>query len=73
MSKIFIIIINIVFLSTLYSQPTVGVITLEEDSYEGYTFFSPFSGTKAWLVDNCGRLVNVWDRGTRPGPISRTP
>jgi len=34
---------------------------------QGYTFFSPFSGRKAYLVDNCGRLVNEWNRGTRPG------
>lgn len=50
-----------------FTQPTVGVITLEDDSYEGYTFFSPFSGTKAYMIDNCGRLINVWDRGTKPG------
>ena len=56
------------FLSThLGAQNTVGVIQNEANSLQGYTFFSPFSGTKAYLVDNCGRLVNEWDRGTRPG------
>jgi len=55
------------FKSSIISQPTVGVISLEEDSYEGYTFFSPFSGTKAYMIDNCGRLINTWDRGTKPG------
>lgn len=49
------------------TQNTVGTLLNTEDSYNGYTFFSPFSGNKAWLVDNCGNLVNVWDRGTRPG------
>lgn len=34
---------------------------------DGYLFFSPYSATKAWIVDNCGRVVNEWDRGTRPG------
>lgn len=48
-------------------QNTVGTILNTENSYNGYTFFSPFSGTKAWLVDNCGGTANVWDRGTRPG------
>jgi len=60
----------LLFISVQYntfSQPTVGVITLEDDSYKGYTFFSPFSGTKAYMVDNCGRLINSWDRGTKPG------
>jgi hypothetical protein len=40
---------------------------MSSDSYKGYTFFSPFSGTKAYLIDNCGRLLNVWDRGIKPG------
>ena len=46
---------------------TIGTIQHEEGSQVGYTFFSPFSGTKAYLVDNCGRLINEWSRGTRPG------
>ncbi len=51
----------------LFSQTTVGVLSSTDEVFEGYTFFSPFSGTKAWLVDNCGNLINDWDRGTRPG------
>ena len=46
---------------------TIGTIQHEEGSQLGYTFFSPFSGTKAHLIDNCGRLINQWSRGTRPG------
>lgn len=54
--------------NVLFSQNrTVGTVLLEEDALDGYTFFSPFSGTKAYLVDNCGRLINEWDRGTLPG------
>lgn len=65
---------HLLFIATLFciaispkAQNTVGTLLNTEDSYNGYTFFSPFSGTKAWMVDNCGGLVNVWDRGTRPG------
>ena len=50
----------------LLAQNTIGV-TQFELAPEGYTFFSPMFGTKAYLVSNCGRLVNEWDRGTRPG------
>ncbi len=50
----------------LYAQ-TVGVIHTQEGTLQGYTFFSPFTGTKAYLVDNCGHLINQWDRGTKPG------
>lgn len=48
-------------------QNTVGVTLDTGDSLEGYTFFSPFSSTQAYMVDNCGRLINQWNRGTRPG------
>ena len=48
-------------------QNTIGTILNDEGSLNGLTFFSPFSGTKAYLVDNCGRLINHWDRGNRPG------
>jgi len=56
-----------VILTSIINGQTVGVLTQSEDALDGYTFFSPFSGTKAYLVDNCGNLINEWDRGTRPG------
>ena len=46
---------------------TVGTIINTEESLEGYTFFSPFSGRNAYMIDNCGNLVNRWDQGTLPG------
>ncbi len=62
-------IILILFLSISFSSiaQTVGVLQTTDESLEGYTFFSPFSSTKAFLIDNCGRLINEWDRGARPG------
>ena len=64
--QVIVIVFFFIGISTVNAQ-TIGVIQSDETSLEGYTFFSPFSGRKAWMVDNCGRLVNVWDRGTRPG------
>jgi hypothetical protein len=54
-------------ISICFTQETVGTIQNSDESLDGYTFFSPFSSTKAYLVDNCGRLINEWDRGTNPG------
>ena len=48
-------------------QATVGVLSKTDDALEGLTFFSPFSSTNAYMVDNCGNLINQWDRGTNPG------
>lgn len=61
-----------IFLATVFfsfqgTAQTVGTLQNDESSLQGYTFFSPFSSTKAWIVDNCGQLINSWDRGTRPG------
>ncbi len=65
------IILSIVFVifitPVVIGQATVGTIQNDPESLQGYTFFSPFSSTKAFLVDNCGHLVNEWSRGTKPG------
>ncbi len=65
------IFLTMAFLCAIYisspAQATVGTLQNTAESLQGYTFFSPFSGTKAYMVDNCGRLVNEWSRGTRPG------
>ncbi|MDF1866569.1 MAG: aryl-sulfate sulfotransferase [Saprospiraceae bacterium] len=59
------------FFISLFAFPsfsqTLGTLKNTEESLQGYTFFSPFSSTRAYMVDNCGQLVNRWDRGTRPG------
>ncbi|MGK0315321.1 MAG: hypothetical protein ACI86M_001552 [Saprospiraceae bacterium] len=57
----------LILVSSLVHSQTVGVLSKTDDALDGYTFFSPFSGTKAYMVDNCGNLINEWDRGTRPG------
>jgi len=51
----------------LIGQQTVGVNINDEGATEGYTFFSPLSNRSAYLVDNCGFLVNQWDRQWTPG------
>ncbi len=64
--KAFLLLTSFLITFNIIAQ-TIGVTHTSEESLQGYTFFSPFSGTKAYLVDNCGYLINEWDRGTRPG------
>jgi len=46
---------------------TVGTTVFENGTLDGYTFFSPFSGRNAYMIDNCGNLINQWDRNSLPG------
>ena len=67
MKTILIPFILLFFYFSASAQNTVGTISYEVGAQEGFTLFSPFSSTKAFMVDNCGNLINEWDRGTRPG------
>ncbi len=49
----------------LTQNQTVGVFTYNQDSYEGFTLFSPTKNT--YLIDNCGNLVNEWQSEFRSG------
>jgi len=46
---------------------TVGTLRYNEEALDGYTFFSPFAGRSAYMVDNCGNLINQWEQGSLPG------
>ncbi|MEM0998560.1 MAG: aryl-sulfate sulfotransferase [Bacteroidota bacterium] len=52
-----------------HSQPlTVGLIQADQNRSEiGYTLFAPMRSTETYLVDNCGRVVNQWSSGRKPG------
>lgn len=47
---------------------TIGVTIYDKEATtDGFVFFSPNSYTDAYLIDNCGFLVNSWNRNNRPG------
>ena len=53
-------------ISCLFSQEqTVGVFVYDENTYDGYTLFSPSRDT--YLIDNCGNVINKWSSNYRPG------
>jgi len=43
-----------------FSQNTVGVKTNNQESYNGYTLFSPNTSTETYLINNCGERVHQW-------------
>lgn len=42
------------------SQTTMGLISLESGSVEGYNLLAPFSSDTIFLIDNCGQIVHSW-------------
>ncbi|NRB84981.1 MAG: hypothetical protein HRU49_14610, partial [Winogradskyella sp.] len=53
------------FIGLSFSQNTVGIISITENAYEGYTLFS--THTDSYLIDNCGQVVNSWNSTYPPG------
>ncbi|WP_047551284.1 aryl-sulfate sulfotransferase [Psychroserpens sp. Hel_I_66] len=62
---------KLLFLFTLLTfcinqaQNTVGTISITEDAYDAYTLISV--NTKAFLINNCGQVINEWNSTYLPG------
>jgi hypothetical protein len=53
-----------------FAQRTVGTISYDPmKAYDGYNLFYPHNQPNVYLLDNCGRIVHVWedDASFRPG------
>jgi hypothetical protein len=50
-----------------FAQNTVGILTNDPNSYNGYTLFSPFNSNETYLINNCGEVVNQWTSTSSPG------
>ncbi len=63
-----ILIISFISNVSFSQDQTLGVSIFDEDeTMAGYTFFTPNSSNKAYIVDNCGYVINEYIRGNRPG------
>ena len=49
----------------MQAQNTIGALTLTSDAFDGLTLFS--THTKAYLINNCGQVVNEWNSTYLPG------
>lgn len=55
-------------IQVICQQQTMGVFIYDKEATaDGYIFFSPNDYTDAYLIDNCGFLINSWDRNYEPG------
>lgn len=53
------------FLGISFAQNTLGTISITDEAYNAYTLISV--GKKAFLLDNCGQVINEWNSQYRPG------
>ncbi|MCK8480041.1 aryl-sulfate sulfotransferase [Psychroserpens algicola] len=54
------------FISSLsVAQNTVGTVSITEEAFEAYTLISIH--TKAYLINNCGEVINEWNSSYLPG------
>jgi len=64
-------IILIIFLSVFVSIKaqfrTVGLFLNDSSSFNGYTLFAPAAYINTYLINNEGRLVNLWEGTHKPG------
>jgi len=69
--RIFCAITLIIFLSVFVPLKaqfrTVGLFLNDSSSFNGYTLFAPSSYINTYLINNEGRLVNLWEGTYKPG------
>ena len=55
----------------LFAQdPTVGLLTQTEQSFDGYTLMPVNPSLNTYLLNNCGEVVHQWTSAYRPGMMA---
>lgn len=65
-SKLFLCAVLLCFI-TAKAQNTVGTITNNQGTFNGYTLYAPAGHTETYLINNCGEIVNQWTSTVAPG------
>jgi len=68
-----IILVHIISLTSFqgYGQDnTIGLLLCQEASHSGYVLFSPIRNRTAYLINNCGQVINEWETDNFPNRMS---
>ena len=60
----------LILFSIISWAQTVGTIQNTAEALNGYSLFSPTPSNEAFLIDNCGKVVNNWTSSFQPGLAS---
>jgi len=60
MHKIYLTLALILLTFQAHAQQTVGLFLNDSLAFNGYTLLNPNSARQAYLLDNCGLIVNQW-------------
>ena len=52
-----------------YPDSTVGLLSCQPGTYDGYTLFAPTTTLTVYLIDIFGRIINTWPGGNMPGQV----
>jgi len=66
MHKIYLALTLALFTFQTHAQQTVGLFLNDSLAFNGYTLLAPSSARSAYLLDNCGRIVNQWTSNNIP-------
>ena len=66
-STVIFIVVMMASISARAQFRTVGLFLNDSSSFNGYTLFAPNSYTNTYLINNEGRLINLWEGTHRPG------
>lgn len=68
MIRLYIFIVAFIFTAPLsYAQKIAGPLQRLPGTQEGLVLFAPLNSTKTYLIDDCGRVINVWNSEFLPG------
>ena len=70
LKHIFLVLFSTFVLVSNGQNRTVGLFQNDSSALNGYTLVYNIASTEAFLVDNCGEMVNSWVNSTyQPGPV----
>ena len=65
--RLFFSVLLLLFVCGAQAQRIAGTLRVGTGVYQGYTLFAPLNAKQTYLIDNCGRVINVWTSNFFPG------